>query len=99
MEMNLNGALGLEGLYINRDEPVRSDPVRYKKKIRYKKPIRSGTKKIRSKKNDPVRSIFEDFCVFLISPGALGPLPSDRAHREDSDGMKIVFWDALGPEL
>ena len=42
---------------------------------------------------------FHDFCVFLIVPGALGPLPSDRAHREDSDGMDFVFWDALGPEL
>ena len=38
-------------------------------------------------------------CVFLIVPGALGPLPSDRTHREDSDGMENVFWDALGPEL
>ena len=42
---------------------------------------------------------FFDFCVFLIVPEALGPLPSDRAHREDSDGMENVFWDALGPEL
>ena len=44
-------------------------------------------------------SISMIFCVFLIVPGALGSLPSDRAHREDSDGMEIVFWDALGPEL
>ena len=43
--------------------------------------------------------IYVYFCVFLFFLGALKPLPSDRARREDSNGMDFIFWDALGPEL
>ena len=75
-----------------RDEPVWSDPVRCKKKSGIKNRSGPVPKKIRSKKK---RSYC--FQIFGFFWSCLGALPSDRAHREDSDGMDFFFLDALGP--